>query len=60
MMTISNAKKSNWIPYTEQGDNYGEWSIKYNNAYNKWKDLSKKEKQEQMEKKILQVLRKEK
>lgn len=43
-------------PNTEQDDNSYELSIKYNKAYNKWKDLSQREKEKNEWKKILQVL----
>jgi hypothetical protein len=46
MMTITNSKKKLLnIPNIEQDDNSYELSIKYNKAYNKWKDLSQQEKE---------------
>ena len=62
MMTIANSKKKLLnTPNTEQDDNSYELSIKYNKAYNKWKDLSQQEKEkDKWKKEILQIIRKDK
>ena len=46
MMNVATSKKKLLnTPNTEQYDNCYEWFIKYNKAYNKWKDLSQQEKE---------------
>jgi hypothetical protein len=57
---ISKKKLSN-IPNAEQYINCQEWSNRYNKAYDKWKDLSLQEKEEnKWKKEILQIIRKDK
>lgn len=59
IMTTSSKKLLN-TPDAEQYSTCQEWSIQYNNAYNKWKDLSQEEKEKnKWKKEILQILRKD-
>ncbi|HET9807630.1 MAG TPA: hypothetical protein VFP49_12030 [Nitrososphaeraceae archaeon] len=57
---ISKKKLLN-IPNVEQYVNCQEWSNRYNKAYDKWKDLSQQEKEnDKWKKEILQIIKKKK
>ena len=57
---ISKKKLLN-IPNVEQYVNCQEWSNRYNKAYDKWKDLSQQEKEnDKWKKEILQIIKKDK
>ena len=59
IMTTSSKTLLN-TPNAEHYTNCQGWSIKYNNAYNKWKDLSQEEKEKnKWKKEILQILQKD-
>jgi hypothetical protein len=61
-ITIANLKKLLNLPDTEQYIiNCQEWSNRYDNAYDKWTDLSQQEKEkDKWKKEILQIIRKDK
>jgi hypothetical protein len=61
-ITITNLKKLLNLPDTEQYIiNCQEWSNRYDNAYDKWTDLSQQEKEkDKWKKEILQIIRKDK
>lgn len=61
-ITIANLNKLLKIPDTEQYIiNCQEWSNRYDKAYDKWKDLSQQEKEnDKWKKEILQIIRKDK
>ena len=60
-MTTANLKKLLNLPDAEQYVNCQGWSNRYNNAYDKWNDLSKQEKEkDKWKKEILQIIKKDK
>ena len=60
-ITTTNLKKLLNLPDAEQYVNCQEWSTRYNKAYDKWKDLSQEEKEnDKWKQKILQIIRKDK
>ena len=60
-ITTANLKKFLDLPDTEQYVNCQEWSNRYNKGYDKWKDLSKQEKEnDKWKKEILQIIKKDK
>ena len=60
-ITTANLKKLLNLPDTEQYVNCQKWSNRYDKAYDKWKDLSQQEKEnDKWKKEILQIIRKDK